>query len=70
MYIEVDRADAKARAELVAELHRVLADVRAAVADWRAMQATMHAQADDDRRPRGRGAAALVRRRRDDPARL
>jgi glutamate dehydrogenase len=46
MYIEVDRADAKTRAELVAELHRVLADVRAAVGDWRAMQAKMHDQAE------------------------
>jgi len=46
MYIEVDRADAKGRAELVAELERVLANVRAAVADWRAMQENMHAQAD------------------------
>ena len=46
MYIEVDRADAKSRAELVAELHRVLANVRAAVTDWRAMQENMHAQAE------------------------
>jgi len=46
MYIEVDRADAKGRAELVAELERVLANVRAAVADWRTMQENMHAQAE------------------------
>jgi glutamate dehydrogenase len=46
MYIEVDRADARERRELVAELHRVLADVRAAVSDWRAMQASMRADAD------------------------
>ena len=46
MYIEVDRTDAKRRGELVAELHRVLADVRAAVGDWRAMQARMRADAD------------------------
>ena len=46
MYIEVDRADARERRELVAELHRVLADVRAAVTDWRAMQAKMRADAD------------------------
>jgi glutamate dehydrogenase len=45
MYIEVDRADARERRELVAELHRVLADVRAAVTDWRAMQAQMRADA-------------------------
>jgi glutamate dehydrogenase len=53
MYIEVDRADAKTRAELVAELHRVLADVRAAVTDWRAMQANMHAQAETIADPEG-----------------
>ncbi|MEA3011654.1 MAG: glutamate dehydrogenase [Sphingomonadales bacterium] len=46
MYIEVDRADAKGRAELVAELRKVLEDVRAAVTDWRTMQANMHAQAE------------------------
>jgi glutamate dehydrogenase len=46
MYLEVDRADAKARTELAAELRRVLAAVRAAVADWRAMQKVMHAQAE------------------------
>ncbi len=46
MYIEVDRADARTRVELLAELHRVLADVRAAVCDWRAMQARMRADAD------------------------
>ena len=57
MYIEVDRADAKVRAELVAELHRVLADVRAAVGDWRAMQAKMHDQAETIDDPEG---AALL----------
>ncbi|HYI64569.1 MAG TPA: NAD-glutamate dehydrogenase domain-containing protein [Allosphingosinicella sp.] len=46
MYIEVDRADAKGRTELVAELERVLDHVRAAVTDWRSMQANMHAQAE------------------------
>src|SRR5687768_14337453 len=46
MYIEVDRADARTRAELVSELHRALADVRAAVSDWRAMQAQMRADAE------------------------
>jgi glutamate dehydrogenase len=54
IYIEVDRADAKGRQELQAELQRVLADVRAAVTDWRAMQANMHAQADTVRDPEGR----------------
>ena len=47
MYLEVDRADAKGRTELAAELRRVLADVRAAVTDWRAMQKKMHEQAED-----------------------
>jgi glutamate dehydrogenase len=46
MYIEVDRADAKVRRELVTELHRTLADVRAAVNDWPAMQARMRADAE------------------------
>ncbi|HEX8525571.1 NAD-glutamate dehydrogenase [Allosphingosinicella sp.] len=45
MYIEVDRADARERRALVTELHRVLADVRAAVTDWRAMQARMREDA-------------------------
>jgi len=46
MYLEVDRADAKTRGELLHELHRVLAFVRAAVSDWRGMQARMRADAD------------------------
>ena len=46
MYIEVDRADARTRSELTAELNRVLADVRAAVTDWRAMQQQMREDAD------------------------
>jgi glutamate dehydrogenase len=45
MYIEVDRTDARERRDLVAELHRVLADVRAAVGDWEKMQALMRADA-------------------------
>jgi glutamate dehydrogenase len=46
MYLEIDREDARGRRDLVAELHRVLADVRAAVEDWRAMQARMRADAE------------------------
>ena len=46
MYIEADRTDARGRQELVSGLHRVLADVRAAVSDWKALQARMHADAD------------------------
>ena len=43
IYIELDRADARGRQDLVAELKDVLADVRAAVADWRTMTAQMEA---------------------------
>ncbi|MEA3038710.1 MAG: glutamate dehydrogenase [Sphingomonadales bacterium] len=58
MYLEVDRAGGRDRREIVAELHRVLADVRAAVADWRTMQARMRADADGIDDPEG---AALLR---------
>jgi glutamate dehydrogenase len=54
MYIEVDRADAKGRTELVGELEHVLDQVRAAVTDWRAMQANMHAQAETVAEPEGK----------------
>ena len=37
IYIELERASARSRAELVDTLHRVLGDVRAAVEDWPAM---------------------------------
>ncbi|MBW4331107.1 NAD-glutamate dehydrogenase [Stakelama sp. CBK3Z-3] len=46
IYIEMDRADAKPRRELVAELERVLDHVRDAVADWRKLEAAMRADAD------------------------
>nr|MBA3729348.1 NAD-glutamate dehydrogenase [Sphingomonas sp.] len=58
MYIELDRADARARQELVNELHAVLADVRAAVRDWRKLQAQMHADAGAIRDKEG---AALLK---------
>ena len=45
MYIELDRADARGRHELVAELRAVLGDVRVAVRDWQALQAQMRADA-------------------------
>src|SRR6185503_18720929 len=45
MYIELDRADARGRQELAAELRAVLADVRASVSDWKALQARMHQDA-------------------------
>jgi glutamate dehydrogenase len=46
IYIELDRADARRRQELVEELGEVLASVRNAVADWRTMLACMDADAD------------------------
>ena len=52
--MEVDRADAKGRTELTQELKSVLANVRAAVTDWKAMQANMHVQADTVDNPEGR----------------
>jgi len=45
MYIELDRADARGRQELAAELRAVLADVRVSVSDWKALQARMHQDA-------------------------
>ncbi len=46
VYIETRRADARARAALSAALALALGDVRAAVADWPAMQAAMALDAD------------------------
>ncbi len=43
IYLEMERADARDRRGLLDELAAVLADVRAAVTDWRAMQARMAA---------------------------
>jgi glutamate dehydrogenase len=54
MYIELDRADARGRQELAAELRGVLADVRAAVRDWKALQAKMRADAKAIDDPEGR----------------
>jgi glutamate dehydrogenase len=56
MYVELDRADARGRQELAADLRRVLSDVRLAVRDWEALQARMRAdvqEADEE------GAALL-----------
>lgn len=41
IYLEMERADARDRRGLIEELTAVLADVRAAVKDWRAMQGAM-----------------------------
>ena len=42
IYVEIGRTGARGRAELVASLHAVLNDVRAAVDDWAGMQAALH----------------------------
>jgi len=46
IYIELDRADARRRQQLAAELRGVLSDVRAAVEDWPKLQAKLRADAD------------------------
>src|SRR5690348_16946193 len=56
MYLELDRADARGRQELAADLRRVLGDVRLAVRDWKELQSRMRedaAEADPE------GAALL-----------
>lgn len=58
IYIEADRADAKVRRALEQELGRVLAHVRAAVADWPAMQQALRHDADTIQEEEG---AALLR---------
>ena len=57
IYIEMERADAKARHKLLEDIQSVLADVRAAVADWAPMQAAM--RADAERLGDGEGADLL-----------
>jgi glutamate dehydrogenase len=46
IYLEIDRAAASGRHNLVQTLDDVLADVRAAVEDWEALQARLRADAD------------------------
>ncbi|MCL6683576.1 NAD-glutamate dehydrogenase [Sphingomonas alba] len=59
IYIELDRADARRRQELVEELRAVLTNVRHAVADWREMLACMEADAEILDGPDDEGAALL-----------
>src|SRR5690348_14475064 len=47
MYLELDRADARGRQQLAADLRRVLGDVRLAVRDWEKLQARMRADAKE-----------------------
>ena len=53
VYVELDRADARGRRELAADLRRVLDDVRLAVRDWHALQNKMRADAADIADPEG-----------------
>src|SRR5438128_1773804 len=57
MYLELDRADARGRQEVAADLRRVLSDVRLAVRDWHALQDRMRADAAAIKDPEG---AALL----------
>lgn len=57
IYIEADRADAKARRSIEKVLQETLADVRVAVSDWTKMQSAM--AADADAIPDEEGAALL-----------
>ncbi|MDO7843706.1 NAD-glutamate dehydrogenase [Sphingomonas immobilis] len=61
IYLELERADARDRRGLVAALEHTLADVRAAVKDWGALQSAMKDDADtlDAEQPGGEGAALL-----------
>jgi len=54
IYMEVDRADARTRRDLFAELHRVLSDVRCAVSDWKYLQQRMRDDAALVDDPEGR----------------
>jgi glutamate dehydrogenase len=57
IYMEIERADARDRRALIAELRDNLGHVRAAVTDWPALQAAM--RDDADKLPDGEGAALL-----------
>lgn len=61
IYIEMDRASARDRRDLVEEITSLLANVRVAVSDWRAMQAALAADAGmlDDTGGDAEGAALL-----------
>ena len=65
IYVELERVDARERNALVRSLHAVLADVRAAVGDWKQMLAMMRSDAEclDER---NHEAAELLRWLADD----
>ncbi len=54
MYLELDRADARGRQELAADLKRVLSDVRLAVRDWHPLQNKMREDAKAIEDPEGK----------------
>jgi glutamate dehydrogenase len=54
MYLELDRADARGRQELAADLRRVLGDVRLAVRDWPKLQGKMREDAEAIADPEGK----------------
>ncbi|WP_010161006.1 NAD-glutamate dehydrogenase [Sphingomonas sp. PAMC 26617] len=58
IYIELERVDARERRELVTDLAKNLADVRAAVGDWHALQDAL--AADIATLPEGEGSALLA----------
>jgi len=57
IYMEIERADARLRRQLQAYILRALAEVRAAVEDWPAMQRSL--KMDAERLPDGEGSALL-----------
>ncbi|WP_419826002.1 NAD-glutamate dehydrogenase domain-containing protein [Sphingomonas sp.] len=57
IYLEIERADARDRRLLAADIERVLADVRAAVTDWGAMQQALRDAGAT--MPDGEGAALI-----------
>ena len=57
VYIELERADARDRRGLVEDLRLILADVRAAVADWQSMQQAIARDIEDIQQ--GEGSALL-----------
>ena len=59
IYIELERADARGRHELVRQVRRVLSDVRAAVMDWKPMLAEMKSDADSLDKRDGESAELL-----------
>ena len=64
IYIETPRVDARQRRELLTRLRVILADVRAAVSDWHAIQSIMEADASALERaqgPHAREEAHLLR---------